>query len=148
MHQHSWIAYRATVTWACQPARLQESIWHSKAYLRAYLLEPALVLCAFELNTGAGHICCRGSTPHQSRGAGLSSVLHHQLLLVSEQHLSLSSHHMQQVSPTCACMNVLQIFFLHFVPVHIGHKACVLSQMKQWLVSLDMHLISLSTDDV
>ncbi len=60
----------------------------------------------------------------------------------------VTSHHTQQVSPTCACIDVQHICFLHFVSVHIGYKACVSSQMKQWLVSLDLHLISPSTNDV
>ncbi len=68
--------------------------------------------------------------------------------MFSEQNLSVTSHHTQQVSPICACIDVQHICFLHFVPVHIGHKACVSSQMKQWLVSLDLHLISPSTNDV
>lgn len=62
-----------------------------------------------------------------------------------EQNVSLSSHHTQQVSPICACTDVLHIWFvhiwaLHFVLVHIGHKACVSSQMMQCLVSWDVHL--------
>ncbi len=64
-----------------------------------------------------------------------------------EQNVSVS-HHTQQVPPTCACIDVLRICFLHFVPVHIGHKACVSSQMTQWLVGCDLHHNSKSIDDV
>ncbi len=67
---------------------------------------------------------------------------------VSDHVVPVSSHHTQQVSPTCACIDVLHIYFLHFVPVHIGHKACVSSQMKQCLVSWDLHHDSKSADDV
>ena len=45
-------------------------------------------------------------------------------MMFSEQNLSVTSHHTQQVSPTCACIDVQHICFLHFVPVPIGHKAC------------------------
>ena len=107
----------------------------------AYSLVLALVLCTSERCTGTGHICCWGSSAHQSHGAGLRSVFHHQLMMFSEQNLSITSHHTQQVSPTCACIDVQHICFLHFVPVHIGHKACVSSQMKQWLVSLDLCIL-------
>ena len=51
----------------------------------------------------------------QSHGAGLRSVFHHQLMMFSEQNLLITSHHTQQVSPTCACIDV----------------ACVSSQTKQ-----------------
>ena len=54
----------------------------------------------------------------------------------------------QHVSTTCACIDVVHIYFLHFVPVHIGHKACVSVQMMQWLVSWNLHHNFKSGDDV
>ena len=60
----------------------------------------------------------------------------------------LSQQPPQQVSPSCACIAVLHKWALYFVSVHIGHKACVSSQMKQCLVKYDLHHISSTTDDV
>jgi hypothetical protein len=68
-------------------------------------------------------------------------------MMFYEQNVSVS-HHTQQVSPTCVCIDVLHICFLHFVPVHIGHKAYVSSQMMQWLVGWDLHHNFKSIDDV
>ena len=56
--------------------------------------------------------------------------------------------HTQQVSPSCACIDVLHNWALYLLSVHIGHQACVSSQTKQWLVKYDLHHISPSTDDV
>ena len=69
--------------------------------------------------------------------------IHRQLMTCYEQIVSVSSHHMQQVSPTCACIDVLHIFSLHFVQVHIGHRACMHSQLMQCLVSWDTQQVSL-----
>ena len=59
----------------------------------------------------------------------------------------LSQHLTQQMSPSCACIDVLHNWALYLLSVHIDHKACVSSQTKRWLVSWDPHHIS-STDDV
>ncbi len=73
--------------------------------------------------------------------------VHHQLMMFYDHVVPVSSHHTQQVSPSCACIDVLHRA-LYLLSVHIGRKACVWSQMKQWLVSWDVHHISTSTDDV
>jgi hypothetical protein len=75
--------------------------------------------------------------------------IHHQLMMFSDHVVSVNSHHTQQVSPTCACIDVQQNCYLHFVPVHIGHKACVSNQMKQYvLLSWDLHHISTTIENV
>ncbi len=54
-------------------------------FLRAYSLVHALVLCTSDCCTGAGHICCCGSSAHQSQG------LYHQmkqgLMIWDAQHI-------------------------------------------------------------
>ncbi len=65
-----------------------------------------------------------------------------QLMTCYEQSISVNSHHMQQVSSTCACIGFWHIFCLHFVPVHIGHRACLYSQLMQCLVSWETQQVN------
>jgi len=69
--------------------------------------------------------------------------IHHQLMMFYDHVVPVSSHHTQQVSPSCACIDILHQA-LYLLSVHIGRKACVWSQMKR----KHLHHISTSTDDV
>ncbi len=61
----------------------------------------------------------------------------HQLLMFYEHHLSVSSHHMQQVLPGYACVDVLHMCALYLVPVHISHKVCVSIQDEVEVAKLE-----------
>ncbi len=58
----------------------------------------------------------------------------------------LRQHLTQQVSPSCACFDVLHNSTWYFCSIHINHKACASCQMKQWLVSWDLQRFALSTE--
>ena len=55
--------------------------------------------------------------------AGLGSRFHHQLMMFHEQNVRVSGHHTQQVSPTCACSDVLHIWALNFRRICCGCSA-------------------------
>ena len=73
--------------------------------------------------------------------------IHHQLMMSDDHVVPVSSHHTQQVPPSCACIDVLHHRALYLLSAHIGRKACVYSQTNQWLVSWDVHHILISSDD-
>ena len=56
--------------------------------------------------------------------AGLGSRFHHQLMMFHEQNVWVSGHHTQQVSPTCACNDVLHIWALDFNWAHLLWLQC------------------------
>ncbi len=95
-----------------------------------------IVLCTSERCTETEHICCCGSSAHQSQGLYPQLKLwlmiwdaqhiHHQLMMFYDHVVSVSSHNMQQVSAhqahSCACVDVLHIWVLYLT----GHISCSL----------------------
>ena len=106
----------------------------------------ALVLCTSERWTATGHICCWGPSAHQSHGAGLGNVLHHQLMLFCERNplvIGAKSNKCHTIVLALMFNTSERCTFSQATPV----MQLVSSQMKQWLLSLNLQF-STSTDDV
>ena len=72
--------------------------------------------------------------------------IHHQLMMFNDHVVQSAATIRSKCHPF-----VLALMFCtteRCTYFHIGRKACVWNQMKQWLVSWDLHHISTSTDDV
>ena len=117
----------------------------------------ALMFCTLQRCTGTGHICCCSTAPshrvylshHRSSNwwAGMRSIFIINWWCFVNTCLSQQPPYAASVTHLCLHW-CLHICFLHFVPVHIRHKACVSSQMMRWFMSWNLHQISPSTDDV